>query len=55
MFLAASSASAQPPVAATATALAVTSGGNAVTSVAWQSVITLTATVMAGNTAVTPG
>lgn len=39
----------------TTTTLAVTSGGNMVTMVASGSVITLTATVKAGSTAVTPG
>jgi hypothetical protein len=37
------------------TTLSVTSGGNAVTTVAQGSVVTLTATVMAGGTPVTPG
>jgi hypothetical protein len=55
LCLSVATASAQPPIAATATTLAVTSGGNAVTTVVSQSVITLTATVQAGNTAVTPG
>jgi trimeric autotransporter adhesin len=41
--------------AATITTLSVTSGGNAVTTVAQGSVVTLTATVMAGSTPVTPG
>jgi hypothetical protein len=40
---------------ATTTTLAVTSGGSAVTSVASGSVVTLTASVKAGATAVTPG
>src|ERR1700735_790804 len=39
----------------TITTLSVTSGGNAVTTVASGSVVTLTATVMAGGTPVTPG
>jgi Bacterial Ig-like domain (group 3) len=43
---------AAPP---TITTLSVTSGGNAVTTVAPGSVVTLTATVMAGSTPVTPG
>ena len=41
--------------APTITTLSVTSGGNAVTTVAPGSVVTLTATVMAGSTPVTPG
>jgi hypothetical protein len=41
--------------APTITKLSVTSGGNAVTTVALGSVVTLTATVMAGSTPVTPG
>src|SRR5271154_4725952 len=41
--------------APTTTTLSVTSGGNAVTTVAPGSVVTLTATVMAGSTPVTPG
>ena len=41
--------------APTITTLSVTSGGNAVTTVATGSVVTLTATVMAGSTPVTPG
>jgi trimeric autotransporter adhesin len=41
--------------APTITTLSVTSGGNAVTTVAQGSVVTLTATVMAGSTPVTPG
>ena len=41
--------------APTITTLSVTSGGNAVTTVAPGSVVTLTATVMAGGTPVTPG
>ena len=41
--------------AATATTLAVTSGGSAVTTVASGSVVTLIATVTAGGTPVTPG
>jgi len=41
--------------APTITTLSVTSGGNAVTTVASGSVVTLTATVMAGGTPVTPG
>src|ERR1700722_341044 len=41
--------------APTITTLSVTSGGNAVTRVAPGSVVTLTATVMAGSTPVTPG
>jgi trimeric autotransporter adhesin len=41
--------------APTITTLSVTSGGNAVTTVASGSVVTLTATVMAGSTPVTPG
>jgi len=40
---------------ATTTTLAMTAGGNVVTTVASGSVVTLTATVMAGGTAVTPG
>ena len=40
---------------ATATALSVTSGGNAVSSVAGGTVVTLTATVQAGATALTLG
>jgi len=43
------------PPAATTTTLAVSTGGNAVTTVAQGSVVTLTATVMAGSTPVTPG
>jgi len=39
----------------TITTLSVTSGGNAVATVASGSVVTLTATVMAGSTPVTPG
>src|SRR6202044_3189074 len=39
----------------TITTLSVTSGGNAVTTVAQGSVVTLTATVMTGGTPVTPG
>ena len=53
VFLAASMASAA--TVATTTTLAVTSGGNAVTTVAAGSVITLTATVKAGATLITPG
>src|SRR5271155_2451233 len=41
--------------APTITTLSVTSGGNAVTTVAPGSVVTLTATVMGGSTPVTPG
>src|SRR5271163_5368368 len=41
--------------AATITTLSVTSGGNAVATVASGSVVTLTATVLAGSTPVTPG
>jgi hypothetical protein len=41
--------------APTITTLSVISGGNAVTTVAPGSVVTLTATVMAGSTPVTPG
>src|ERR1700733_6746854 len=41
--------------APTTTTLSVTSGGNAVTTVAQGSAVTLTATVMAGSTPVTPG
>jgi trimeric autotransporter adhesin len=41
--------------APTITTLSVTAGGNAVTTVAPGSVVTLTATVMAGSTPVTPG
>jgi len=41
--------------ASTITTLSVTSGGNVVTTVASGSVVTLTATVMAGSTPVTPG
>jgi hypothetical protein len=41
--------------APTITTLSVTSGGNAVTTVAAGSVVTLTATVLAGSTPVTPG
>jgi hypothetical protein len=41
--------------APTITTLSVISGGNAVTTVAAGSVVTLTATVMAGSTPVTPG
>jgi len=41
--------------APTITTLSVISGGNAVASVASRSVVTLTATVMAGSTLVTPG
>ncbi len=41
--------------APTITTLSVTSGGNAVTTVAQGSVVTLTATVMTGGTPVTPG
>jgi trimeric autotransporter adhesin len=41
--------------APTITTLSVTSGGNAVTTVAQGSVVTLTATVMAGSIPVTPG
>ena len=41
--------------APTITTLSVTSGGNAVTTVAQGSVVTLTATVMAASTPVTPG
>ena len=41
--------------APTITTLSVTSGGNAVTTVAQGSVVTLTAIVMAGNAPVTPG
>jgi trimeric autotransporter adhesin len=41
--------------APTITTLSITSGGNAVTTVAPGSVVTLTATVMAGSTPVTPG
>ena len=55
LCLAVSKSPAQPPIAATATSLAVTSGGSAVTAVASQSVVTLTATVMAGSKPVTPG
>jgi hypothetical protein len=43
------------PAAPTLTTLSVTSGGNAVTTVAQGSVVTLTATVIAGSTQVTPG
>jgi len=43
------------PTAATITTLAVSTGGNAVTTVTSGSVVTLTATVMAGSTPVTPG
>ena len=39
----------------TITTLTITSGGNAVTTVAQGSVVTLTATVNAGSTAITPG
>ncbi len=53
LMMAASAASAQS--VATTTTLAVTSDGNAVTAVAPGTVITLTATVTAGGTAVTPG
>ncbi len=53
LFLAASMVCAQP--AATTTALAVTSGGNVVTSVAPGTVITLTATVTAAGVPVSPG
>jgi hypothetical protein len=41
--------------APTITTLSVTSGGNVVTTVATGSVVTLTATVMAGSTPITPG
>ncbi|MGD0729940.1 MAG: FG-GAP-like repeat-containing protein [Terracidiphilus sp.] len=53
LFLSASIACAQRT--ATTTTLAVTSSGNPATSVAPGTPITLTATVLAGNTAVTPG
>jgi hypothetical protein len=41
--------------AATTTTLAVTSGGNAVTTLTWGNAVTLTATVTTGSTPVTPG
>ncbi len=47
--------SAAPGAAATTTTLAVSSGGSAATSVASGSVVTLTATVLAGSTPVTIG
>ena len=53
LLLAASLASAQH--VATTTTLAVTAAGNAVTTVAPGTVVTLTATVTAGGAAVTPG
>jgi hypothetical protein len=51
----ASAAQAWCAPAATTTTLAITSGGNAVTTVASGSMVTLTATVMAGTTPVTVG
>jgi len=55
IFLLGSSQSLFASVAPTTTTLAITSGGNAVTTVSSGSVITLTASVMAGSAAVTPG
>ncbi|HXW16357.1 MAG TPA: FG-GAP-like repeat-containing protein [Terriglobia bacterium] len=53
VLFAATPASAAP--AATSTTLAMTAGGNPVTTVASGTVVTLTATVLAGATPVTPG
>jgi len=50
-----SAAFAAPVATTTTTALTVTSGGNPVTSVAAKTVVTLTATVLAGSTAASPG
>ena len=55
IFLLGSSQPLFASVAPTTTTLAITSGGNAVTTVSSGSVITLTASVMAGSAAVTPG
>jgi hypothetical protein len=55
IFLLGSSQPLFASVAPTTTTLAITSGGNAVTTVSSGSVITLTASVMAGSAGVTPG
>ena len=55
MALCGSGQQAWATTATTTTTLAVTSGGNPVTTVTWGSVVTLTATVTAGGTPVTPG